>query len=118
MGKIEKSEGIVDWLDQRLAIKTLGRVLLTEYWIPKNINFLWAMGIILLVLFKILFITGLILLMYYKPDINQAFDSVNQTIMNEVAYGWLFRHMHAGGSIGHLLDYLYPYVGGYLLWLL
>ena len=47
MAEIKKAEGFIDWLDQRLAIKLLGRVLLSEYWIPKNINFLWAMGVVL-----------------------------------------------------------------------
>ena len=35
MAEIKKAEGFIDWLDQRLAIKLLGRVLLSEYWIPK-----------------------------------------------------------------------------------
>ena len=50
MAQIEKANGIIDWLDQRLAIKPLMKVLMTEYWIPKNINFLWAMGVVLVVL--------------------------------------------------------------------
>ena len=90
MAEIKKATGVIDWLDQRLAVKTLAKVLMTEYWIPKNINFLWAMGVVLVVLFKILIISGIFLLMYYKPDINLAFDSVNYTIMQEVEYGWLW----------------------------
>ena len=89
MAEIRKSEGFIDWLDQRLAVKAFMRVMMTEYWIPKNINFLWAMGVVLVVLFGVLLVTGLLLLMYYKPDINLAFDSVNYTIMQEVEYGWL-----------------------------
>ena len=81
MAHIRKSEGIIDWLDQSLAVKKLMNVLMVEYWIPKQINFLWAMGVILTVLFTILFISGLFLLMYYKPDAALAFDSVNKTIM-------------------------------------
>jgi ubiquinol-cytochrome c reductase cytochrome b subunit len=114
MAKIEKADGIIDWLDQRLAIRTLGKVLLTEYWVPKNINFLWAMGVVLMTLFMMLFVTGLILLMYYKPDIALAFDSVNNTIMNEVAYGWLFRHIHAvAASVIFLIIYIHMLTGIY-----
>ena len=40
MAHIRKSEGIIDWLDQRLAVKKLMNVLMVEYWIPKQINFL------------------------------------------------------------------------------
>ena len=77
------------WLDDRLGVRTLNRVLATEYWIPKNINFLWAMGMILAVVFGFLLISGIFLTMYYKPDVNLAFNSVNYTIMQEVGYGWL-----------------------------
>lgn len=114
MAHIEKANGIVDWLDQRLAVKTLAKVLMTEYWIPKNINFLWAMGVVLTVLFKILVISGIFLLMYYKPDVNYAFDSVNYTIMQEVAYGWLWRHMHGvAASAIFLVIYIHMFTGIY-----
>ena len=78
---IRKSTGVLDWLDQRIALNKLMKVLVSEYWIPKNINFLWAMGVILTTLFALLIFTGFMLVMYYKPDINLAFDSVNLTIM-------------------------------------
>ncbi|MDR3346229.1 MAG: cytochrome bc complex cytochrome b subunit [Campylobacteraceae bacterium] len=114
MAEIKKATGFVDWLDQRLAIKPLLKVLMTEYWIPKNINFLWAMGVVLLTLFSILFVTGLFLLMYYKPDVNLAFDSVNQVIMQEVAYGWLWRHLHAvAASLIFLIIYIHMFVAIY-----
>ena len=114
MAEIKKAEGIIDWLDQRLAVKVLTKVLMTEYWIPKNINFLWAMGVVLVVLFKILIISGIFLLMYYKPDIKLAFDSVNYTIMQEVEYGWLWRHMHGvAASAIFLVIYIHMFTGIY-----
>ena len=114
MAEIKKADGIIDWLDQRLAIKMLGKVLMTEYWIPKNINFLWAMGVLLTTLFTILLVTGIFLLMYYKPDVNLAFDSVNYTIMQEVSYGWLFRHMHGvAASVVFLVIYIHMFAGIY-----
>ncbi|MDR2635457.1 MAG: cytochrome bc complex cytochrome b subunit [Campylobacteraceae bacterium] len=114
MAHIRKATGFIDWLDQRLAIKPLLKVLMTEYWIPKNINFLWAMGVVLLVLFAVLFISGLFLLMYYKPDVKLAFDSVNLTIMQEVAYGWLWRHLHAiAASLIFLIIYIHMFVAIY-----
>jgi len=114
MAEIKKASGVIDWLDQRLAVKTLAKVLMTEYWIPKNINFLWAMGVVLVVLFKILIISGIFLLMYYKPDINLAFDSVNYTIMQEVEYGWLWRHVHGvAASVIFLVIYIHMFTGIY-----
>lgn len=114
MAEIKKANGFIDWLDQRIAIRTLTKVLMTEYWIPKNINFLWAMGVVCLVLFTMLFVSGLFLLMYYKPDANLAFDSVNYTIMTEVAYGWLWRNIHAvSASMVFVIIYIHMFVGIY-----
>ena len=102
------------WLDERLAVSTLKRVLSTEYWIPKNINFLWAMGMVLAATFGLLLVSGIMLLMYYKPDVNLAFDSVNYTIMSEVGYGWLWRHIHGvGASVVFLIIYIHMFVGIY-----
>ncbi len=114
MAEFKKADGVIDWLDQRLGVRTLVRVLLTEYWVPKNINFLWAMGAILMIMFKILLISGIFLMMYYKPDTNLAFDSVNYTIMQEVAYGWLWRHMHAvAASVTFLVIYIHMFTAIY-----
>lgn len=114
MAEIKKADGMIDWLDQRLAVKKLAKIMMTEYWIPKNINFLWAMGVILIVLLKILIISGFFLLMYYKPDVNLAFDSVNYTIMQEVEYGWLWRHLHGvSASAIFLIIYIHMFTGIY-----
>lgn len=114
MAHFEKANSLNEWLDQRLAINTLKKVLNTEYWIPKDINFLWAMGMVLAATFGILVISGIFLLMYYKPDTNLAFDSVNYTIMSEVGYGWLWRHIHGvGASIVFLIIYIHMFTGIY-----
>ena len=105
MAKFEKANSVGEWLEQRLNIKAINKVMMTEYWIPKDINFLWAMGVLLATTFTILVISGLFLMMYYKPDINLAFDSVNYTIMQEVAFGWLFRHIH--GVAASVIFYFY-----------
>lgn len=102
------------WLDERLGVVTLKKVLSTEYWIPKDINFLWAMGMVLAATFGLLLISGIFLLMYYKPDTALAFDSVNYTIMTEVGYGWLWRHIHGvGASVVFLIIYIHMFTGIY-----
>ena len=114
MAHFEKARNLEEWLDQRLAIKTLRRVLAEEYWIPKNINFLWAMGMVLAITFGILLVSGIFLLMYYQPNVNTAFDSVNYTIMKEVEFGWLWRHMHAvAASVVFLIIYIHMFTGIY-----
>ncbi len=102
------------WLNDRLAVDTVKKVLSTEYWIPKNINFLWAMGMILAATFGLLLVSGIFLLMYYKPDTKLAFDSVNYTIMTEVGYGWLWRHIHGvAASVVFLIIYIHMFTGIY-----
>jgi len=102
------------WLDDRLALTKVMKVLNSEYWIPKNVNFLWAMGMVLAATFGILVISGIFLLMYYVPTVEGAFDSVNYTIMTEVGYGWLWRHMHGvGASLVFLIIYIHMFTGIY-----
>ena len=114
MAHFTKATSVHDWLDQRLAIDTLRRVLAKEYWIPKNINFLWAMGMVLAFTFGILLVSGIFLLMYYQPNVNLAFDSVNYTIMREVEFGWLWRHVHAvAASVVFLIIYIHMLTGIY-----
>jgi len=102
------------WMNERLAVDTLKRVLSTEYWIPKNINFLWAMGMVLAATFGVLLISGIFLLMYYVPTTKEAFDSVNYTIMSQVGYGWLWRHVHGvAASVVFLIIYIHMFTGIY-----
>ena len=54
MAHFTKATSVKDWLNQRLAIEKVEKVMASEYWIPKNINFLWAMGMILVVTFVLL----------------------------------------------------------------
>ncbi len=114
MAHFEKATSVKDWLNQRLAIEKVEKVMASEYWIPKNINFLWAMGMVLAVTFGLLLISGIFLLMYYQPNVETAFDSVNYTIMQEVGFGWLWRHIHAvAASVVFLIIYIHMLTGIY-----
>jgi len=114
MALINESFFSAEGLEKRLAGKKFWKVMMTEYWIPKDINFLWAMGVVLATTFSILIVSGIFLLMYYKPDTALAFDSVNYTIMQEVSYGWLFRHMHGvAASVVFLIIYIHMFTGIY-----
>ncbi len=114
MANFAKANSVEEWLDQRLAVRAIRRVMSTEYWIPKNVNFLWAMGMILMMTFKILLVSGIFLLMYYQPHVDTAFDSVNYIIMQDVAYGWLWRHVHAvAASVVFLIIYIHMFTGIY-----
>lgn len=50
-----------------------------------------------LFLFGVQVITGILLLLYYRPTPNDAFESV-QYIMTQVRFGWLIRSIHSWGA--------------------
>jgi ubiquinol-cytochrome c reductase cytochrome b subunit len=88
---------IVDFLDVRLGIRDILEQNLTRYLLPRNINFWYTLGAVLLTLFGLQFASGILLLIYYDPNTEQAFASV-QRITNEVPFGWLIRYLHAVGA--------------------
>jgi ubiquinol-cytochrome c reductase cytochrome b subunit len=94
---MNKKNRLIDYLDARLGVRDLLARNLTEYLLPRNINVWYTMGAVLLTLFVIQFATGILLLVYYDPNTEQAFHSV-QRIMNEIPYGWLIRTLHAVGA--------------------
>jgi ubiquinol-cytochrome c reductase cytochrome b subunit len=114
MAHFTKATSVKDWLNQRLAIDKVEKVMASEYWIPKNINFLWAMGMVLVITFLFLVVSGIFLLMYYVPTVEGAFYSVNYTIMTEVGFGWLWRHVHGvAASVVFLIIYIHMFTGIY-----
>jgi ubiquinol-cytochrome c reductase cytochrome b subunit len=90
-------QGLKNWLEIRIGLKELIRSQLTEYRVPRRINLFYTLGFVALAAFLIQVFTGLFLLIYYIPDTNHAFKSV-QRIMTTIPYGWLFRLIHAVGS--------------------
>ncbi len=88
---------LVDYLDVRLGVRELVRQNLTGYLVPRRANFFYTLGAVLLALFSLQVVTGILLLIYYRPDAANAFASV-QHIMNDVPYGWLIRYAHVAGS--------------------
>jgi len=86
-----------DWLDVRIGTDELIRKELIGFLLPKNVNFWYSMGSILLFIFAMQVVTGILLMVYYVPHADKAFKSVT-TIMNEVPFGWLIRISHAVGS--------------------
>lgn len=91
--------GFLDWIDKRLPVSEFLEKHVTGYPTPKNLNYLWNFGSLAGAFFAVQVITGVWLAMYYKPDANLAFESV-QHIMRDVNYGWLLRYLHAIGATG------------------
>lgn len=79
-------------LDERLDIKEAIKKQLKKP-VPHHVNWTFCFGGISFFLFIILVITGVLLLMYYRPTTAEAYDSV-VLITNIVPYGWLIRGLH------------------------
>lgn len=88
-------------------------VSLYDYPSPSNLTYVWNFGVYSLVSLLVQVVTGIILAMYYVPNIQLAFDSVEH-IMRDVSYGWLFRYIHANGaSMFFIVVYIHMFRGLY-----
>jgi ubiquinol-cytochrome c reductase cytochrome b subunit len=87
---------IANWIEDRLPVFSFFKHL-GEYRTPKNLNYAWNFGSIAGIILVIQILTGLFLAMQYTPQIDLAFDSV-ENIMRNVNYGWLIRYSHAVGA--------------------
>jgi len=68
-------------------------------------------GSLALLVLVIQIVTGIFLVMHYKPDASQAFASV-EYIMRDVPWGWLIRYMHStGASAFFVVVYLHMFRG-------
>jgi ubiquinol-cytochrome c reductase cytochrome b subunit len=88
---------VVRWIDDRFPIVAFYDKHLGRYYAPKNFNVWYVFGSLLLTVLAIQVVTGIFLVMHYKPDANQAFASV-EYIMRDVPWGWLVRYMHSTGA--------------------
>lgn len=83
-----------EWLKERLGLDEIIH-LLEKKEVPIHKFSIWYyFGGMALFLFVIQIITGILLLFYYKPSAETAFESV-QYIMTEVKFGWLIRSIHS-----------------------
>jgi len=91
------SQKALNWVDSRFPLTPTWKAHLSEYYAPKNFNFWYAFGSLALLVLVIQIVTGIFLVMHYKPDANLAFASV-EYIMRDVPWGWLVRYMHSTGA--------------------
>lgn len=88
------SRSIGSWLDERLPVQTVYNHLQNKK-VPRHRHTLWYyLGGLTLFFFVVQIITGVLLMIYYKPTIEGAHQSVVY-IVNEVPFGWLIRSIHS-----------------------
>ncbi|WP_375260380.1 cytochrome bc complex cytochrome b subunit [Palleronia sp.] len=92
----EPKSGAERWLHKRLPIVALlyDTIMIPT---PKNLNWMWIWGIILVFTLVLQIATGVVLVMHYIPSTETAFASVEH-IMRNVNGGFMLRYMHANGA--------------------
>ena len=83
-----------EWLDERFHWAELVAPLEKKSVPLHKLSPWYFLGGITLFLFMIQVCTGILLLLYYRPGSNEAFESV-QYIMTRVQFGWLVRSIHS-----------------------
>ncbi len=102
---------LMNWVDNRFPASKLYKEHMSEYYAPKNFNFWYIFGSLALLVLVIQIVTGIFLVMHYKPDATLAFASV-EYIMRDVPWGWLIRYMHStGASAFFVVVYLHMFRG-------
>ena len=82
------------WFEERLGLSAI-REFASHKTVPVHSATMWYyFGGITLFLFTIQVLTGVLLLLYYRPSPTEAYDSV-QFIVTRVKFGWLVRSIHS-----------------------
>ncbi len=104
----DASKVIVDWLEHRAGIVTMLEHFLYEP-VPKRGAWLYTLGSAVLFTITLQFLTGILLLFYYVPTTDHAWNSVYY-IMNDVYFGQLIRGIHYWSS-----NFLLALIGFHML---
>ena len=82
------------WWDERVGLKELDH-LAKKKQVPVHRHTVWYyFGGMTLFLFTVQVVTGILLLLYYRPSAEEAYESI-QFLMTEVEFGWLIRSIHS-----------------------
>lgn len=86
------SERVIDWFEERLHVRKVVEYLINEP-MPRGARTFYLGGITLF-FFIVQAVTGTLLVIYYRPTPEAAYESI-LLIMNQVRFGWLIRSLHA-----------------------
>jgi quinol-cytochrome oxidoreductase complex cytochrome b subunit len=86
----------IDWLEERSGLVGGVKYFLFRK-VPRDTGWFHTLGSATLTAFLVQAITGVVLAMYYKPDPDKAYQSI-EFITNELTLGWLVRGMHRWGA--------------------
>ncbi|KAA3615310.1 MAG: cytochrome bc complex cytochrome b subunit [Calditrichaeota bacterium] len=90
----KSAEKSYNWLDDRFKITPLVEFMRHKQ-VPIHKHSLWYyMGGVALFLFLVQIVSGILLLLYYQPGVDSAYESI-RFITTKVSFGWLFRSVHS-----------------------
>jgi len=85
---------IISAIDERYDLTPIRNLLLHKK-VPEHKHSIWYyMGGVTLFLFIVQLFTGILLLLYYRPGEDSAYESI-RFIVTEVKFGWLIRNVHS-----------------------
>jgi len=85
---------IISAIDERYDLTPIRNLLLHKK-VPEHKHSIWYyMGGVTLFLFFVQLFTGILLLLYYRPGEDSAYESI-RFIVTEVKFGWLIRNVHS-----------------------
>lgn len=91
-----RGDALLGWLDSRTGFRAGLSHLLDER-LPSGVGWWFITGSILMLLLVVQLLTGVVLMMYYVPSPEHAYDSV-RFIMEGIPFGWLVRGLHVFGA--------------------
>jgi len=102
---------LMEWINARLPVTSLWEGHLSQYYVPRNLNFFYIFGSLALVVLINQILTGIWLTMNYTPTAEGAFASI-EYIMRDVGYGSILRLLHStGASAFFIVIYLHMFRG-------
>src|SRR5215467_10710915 len=82
------------WLDDRLGISAIKEVASHKTVPTHRYTVFYYLGGMTLFFFLVQVCTGILLMLYYRPSAEEAFESI-EFLMTTVPFGWLIRSIHS-----------------------
>jgi cytochrome b6 len=87
-------QAIESWLDERISLGPLRQAVLHKTVPLHRYSVFYYLGGMTLFFFGVQVVTGILLMLYYRPAPDGAFESV-EFLMTTVSFGWLLRSIHS-----------------------
>ncbi|GAB4376189.1 MAG: cytochrome b N-terminal domain-containing protein [Acidobacteriota bacterium] len=88
------TERVLAWLEERVPVSTVIELVKHKTVPMHRLSVYYYLGGMTLFFFIVQVTTGILLMLYYRPSAEEAFESV-EFIMTVVPFGWLIRSIHS-----------------------